>query len=228
LIIARTMRFARAGVHEGRAVEFRAALDALPAHARDAWLDRVLGVDALLDDGPDLPAGCAPYLPCPVDLLLLMLELARVGPGDVFVDLGSGTGRATALAHLLTGAGAIGIEVQAGLAEISRAMTQALGADRVSTIVGDAAELVASMSIGTVFFLYCPFSGARLERVLDALQSIAVTRPIRICCVHLPPLARPWLEPVASPRSELAIYRSTIPRSVDALGGAAEGQLDLG
>jgi hypothetical protein len=222
-----TMRLALAAAHpERRAVELRAALDALPADARDAWLDSVLGVDALLEDGPDLPAGCAPYLPCPLDLLLLMLEVAQVGSHDVFVDLGSGVGRVTALTHLLTGAGAIGIEVQAGLVRISRAMTQALGTDRVATIAGDASELVAYVPIGTVFFLYCPFSGARLERVLDALRSIAVTRPIRICCVHLPRLTRPWLEPVASPRSELAVYRSTIARPVTAtassgLGGSA-------
>ena len=195
---------------ERRAVDLRAALAALPADARDPWLDRVLGVDALLEDGPDLPAGCAPYIPCPVDILLVMLEAAQVGSHDVFVDVGSGIGRVTALAHLLTGAAAIGIEVQADLVRISRAMTRALGADRVATIAGDAAEIVAHVPNGTVFFLYCPFSGPRLERVLDALGALAVTRPIRICCVHLPPLTRPWLELVASPRSELAIYRSTM------------------
>lgn len=211
MIAPATMRLAlTASDPERRAVELRAALDTLPAEARDAWLDGVLGIDALVDDGPGLPAGCVPYFPCPIDVLSLMFDAAQVGRHDVFVDVGSGIGRATTLAHFLTGAAAIGIEVQPGLAEISRAMTRKLGADRVATIVGDASELVGFIPIGTVFFLYCPFSGARLERVLDALQSIAATRPIRICCVHLPLLNRPWLELVASPRSELAIYRSTI------------------
>jgi hypothetical protein len=196
---------------ERRAVELRAALDALPTDARDAWLDDVLGVDALLEDGPDLPAGCVPYLACPVEVLLLALDVAQVGRRDVFVDVGSGIGRVTALTHLLTGAAAIGIEVQAGFAPIARAITEGLGADHVATITGDASELVANVPIGTVFFLNCPFSGARLERVWDALHSIAATRPIRLCCVHVPRLARPWLELVASPRPELAIYRSTTP-----------------
>jgi Histone methylation protein DOT1 len=219
MIAPRTMRLALAAAQpERRAVELRAALDALPTEARDAWLDDVLGLPALLDDGPDLPTGCVPYLACPVDVLLLALEVAQVGRHDVFVDLGSGIGRVTVLVHLLTGAGAIGIEVQAGFAQMSRAMTQELGADRVATIRGDASELVAYVPIGTVFFLNCPFSGARLERVLEALRSIAVTRPIRICCVHLPQLTRPWLELVASPRPELAIYRSTISRPVSAAG----------
>jgi hypothetical protein len=205
---------------ERRAVELRAALDALPADARDAWLDDVLGVDALLADGPDLPRGCVPYLPCPIDLLLLALEAAQVGGDDVFVDVGSGIGRVMALTHLLTGAAAIGIEVQAGFVQISRAVTQALGADRVATITGDASELVAHVPIGTVFFMNCPFSGARLEQVLDALEEIAATRPIRICGLHLPRLSRPWLELVASPRPELAIYRSTIDRPVSAADAA--------
>jgi hypothetical protein len=209
------MRLALAAAPPGsRAVELRAALEALPAEARDQWLDEVLGVDALLEDGPDLPAGCVPYLPCPVDVLLLVLELAQVDRHDVFVDVGSGVGRVMALTHFLTGASAIGIEVQAGLVQVSRAMTQALGADGVATIAGDASELVAHVPTGTVFFLNCPFSGARLERVLEALRAIAATRPIRICCVLLPRLTRPWLELVASPTPELAIYRSTLARPV--------------
>jgi SAM-dependent methyltransferase len=221
MITPETMRRALIAANpERRAVEFRAALEAQPAEERDAWLDNVLGVDALLDDGPDLPAGCVPYLPCPVDVLLLMLEVAQVGRQDVFVDVGSGVGRATVLTHLLTGAGAIGIEIQTGLAEMARAMTHELGADRVATIIGDASEVVGYLSTGTVFFLYCPFSDARLERVLDALRSIAAIRAIRICCVHMPPLNRPWLEPVATPRSELAVYRSINARSVDASGAA--------
>jgi hypothetical protein len=197
---------------ERRAVELRAALDALPVDARDAWVDDVLGVEDTLEDGPDLPAGCVPYLACPVDVLLLALEAAEVGRHDVFVDVGSGLGRITTLTHLLTGAGAIGIEVQDGFARRSRAMTEGLGTERVATITGDASELVAYLPIGTVFFLNCPFSGARLERVLDALHSIAATRTIRICCLQMPPLDRPWLELVASPRPELAIYRSNINR----------------
>lgn len=214
MISPETMRRALAATHpEKRAAELRAALDALPTSARDTWLDAVLGVAPPLDDGLDLPAGCVPYFPCPVDLLLLMLEVARVGRDDVFVDVGSGVGRVTTLAHFLTGAAAIGIEVQTELVQAARALTRALAADRVTTIAGDASELVAYLPIGNVFFLYCPFSGARLERLLDALRSVAVTRPIRLCCVHLPRLDRPWLERVASPTSELDIYRSAITRS---------------
>src|SRR5690349_13775805 len=146
---------------------FRAALLGVPAGARDAWVDRVLGLDDLPADGPALPPGGVPYLPSPVDLLLRVVDEAPVRSTDVFVDVGAGPGRAIALVHLLTGAGAIGLEVQPELAAAARGLTARLGLSRVRCIEGDAATVAASMVVGSVFFLYCPFSGARLAKVLD-------------------------------------------------------------
>ncbi len=193
---------------EERAHPLRMALDALPDDERDGWLDLVLGVEPFPDDGPDLPAGCVPYLPCPVALLLRMLDEVPLTSDDVFVDIGSGTGRVPTLVHLLTGAVAIGVEVQASLVATARQLTRGLGLERVTTIHADVAEDMGSLSSGTVFFLYCPFSDARLERVLDALEAVAARRSIHVCCVQVPPLARSWLEPVAAPTSELVVYRS--------------------
>jgi hypothetical protein len=59
-----------------------------------------------------------------------------------------------------------------------------------------------------VFFLYCPFSGARLDKLLTCLEPIAHTRPIRICCVDLPLPPRDWLTLASSPSPALAIYRA--------------------
>ena len=191
---------------DGRA--FRAALTVVPERERDVWLDRVFGLpDVPPPDGPELPRGCVPYVPCSVNTLLRMIELAGVGSDDVFVDVGSGVGRATALTHLLTGAGAIGIEIQPGLVRCARELAARLGTERVSVVEGDAAAVTGYISIGSVFFLYCPFGGARLERVLDQLESIAQMRTIRVCTVDLPLPARPWLEPV-SLAADLAVYRS--------------------
>ena len=192
----------------GASSQLRAALDDLPTADRDMWLDRVLGIESLPDDGPELPRGCVPYMPCPVDLLLEVVDGAGVGEGDVFVDVGSGVGRATVLTHYLTGAGAIGIEIQRALAQSSCELARAMNISRVRTIEGDATEIVRFIQIGTVFFLYCPFSDARLARLLDDLEAIARTRQIRVCCVHLPAIQRPWLEVISAPRAELMIYRS--------------------
>jgi SAM-dependent methyltransferase len=189
---------------------FRAALLLVPPTERDAWLDLVLGLGEIPDDGPELPRDCVPYLPCPVDALLRMVEHAPVGASDVFVDIGSGLGRAAALVHLLTGAAAIGLEIQPGLVHLARDLATRLLVSRISSVEGDAAKLARFITVGSVFFLYCPFSGERLMVVLAALESIARTRMIRVCCVDLPLPPCSWLtlEPPIS--GDLAIYRSTL------------------
>lgn len=170
----------------------------------------MLGLGDVPADGPDLPRGCVPYLPCSVDALLGVVEQAPVHPEDVFVDVGSGLGRAAVLVHLLTGASAIGLEVQSALVAAARRVARRLDVPRVSTIHGDAARLVGHVRTGTVFFLYCPFSGERLAEVLAGLEPIARTRMIRVCCVDLPLPPRRWLTLASRPAADLAIYRSTI------------------
>ena len=59
---------------------------------------------------------------------------------------------------------------------------------------GDAAEIVPQLTAGSVFFLYCPFSGPRLVKLLADLEPIARTRPIRVCAVDLPLPPCPWLQ----------------------------------
>jgi SAM-dependent methyltransferase len=186
---------------------FRSALTHVPPAERDTWLDRVFGLDELPDDGEALPRGCVPYLPTAVDTLLRAAELAEVGPSDVFVDVGSGIGRATTLMHFLTGASAMGLEIQPALVGAARDLATRLNAPRVTVILGDAAELTRHLETGTVFFLYCPFHGERLERVMGALESIATVRAIRVCSVNLTLPACAWLSKVAD-TGELTVYRS--------------------
>ena len=185
----------------------------------------MLGLDGHYDDGPGLPPGGVPYLPCPVDVLLRVIEEAGVGPSDTVVDIGSGPGRATAFLHLMTGAGAVGIEVQPQLVRVARDVAARLGLSRVPTIEGDAAKVAGFMMVGSVFLLYCPFSGARLQAVLDHLEAIALTRPLRICCVSMPPLARPWLTREGGAGNELLVYRSVDP---SCRPGRAGGVASLG
>jgi SAM-dependent methyltransferase len=189
---------------------FRTALASVPPAERDPWVDLVFGLDKLPDDGPDLPRGCVPYLPCSVDTLLRMADQAEIRSDDVFVDVGSGLGRATAFTHFLTGAGAIGLEIQPELVRLSRELSRSLKATCVSVVEGDAALLTGLVTMGTVFFLYCPFGRDRLEQVLDHLECIARIRPIRICSVDLPIPFRPWLTPVTPDAWDLEVYRSTL------------------
>lgn len=187
---------------------FRRALLAVPAAQRDGWLDLVLGIEGVPEDGPELPRGCVPYLPCSVSALLRLIEHADVRSSDIFVDIGSGLGRATLFTHLLTGATAIGVEIQPHLVRMARDLATRLQA-RCTVVSGDAARLGAELASGSVFFLYCPFSGERLANLLDALEPIARTRAIRVCSVDLPLPSRPWLTRVELPFDDLAVYWST-------------------
>jgi SAM-dependent methyltransferase len=205
---------ARRSIEDGHhdRLAFREALRRVPPSARDAWLDLVLGLGELPEDGGELPRGCVPYLPCSVDALIQVIDHVPVRTSDVFVDVGSGVGRAAALVHLLSGASVIGIEIQSQLVHSGRDLASRLSGSAISYIEGDATSLTKYITTGTVFFLYCPFSGERLVRLLAELESIAHGRTIRICSVDLPLPACRWLaleHQVATPQ-DIAIYRSTI------------------
>lgn len=190
---------------------FRAALLSAPPLERDAWVNAALDVREPPEDTPDLPRGYVPYLPCAVDVIVRAVDAARVCASDVVVDVGSGAGRAAALLHLLTGARVVGVEIQPALVLAARALAARLARREVTFVHGDASEEVAALGAGSVFFLYCPFSGERLARFLDALEPGARAREIRVCAVDLPPLERAWLTPEdASPPGDLVVYRSRL------------------
>jgi len=95
------------------------------------------------------------------------------------------------------------------LTHVGREGAARLGLSRLSIVEGDATSLAGYIVIGSVFFLNCPFSGQRLERVLAELEPIARTRPIRVCCVDVPLPPCPWLTLASPPEGNLAVYRST-------------------
>jgi SAM-dependent methyltransferase len=203
---ARVAERIASGRHDRAA--FRRALKDVPAPARDAWLDHVLGLGGIPEDGPELPRDGVPYLPSSVDSIVRAVDRAGVDASDVFVDVGSGIGRAALAAHLLTGASAVGIDIQPRLVKAARDRALELGLTDVSFVHGDAAEEAPRLTRATVFFLYCPFSGARLAALLGGLEPIARRHPLRLCCVDLPLPAVSWLTAERVDR-DLVVYRAT-------------------
>jgi len=183
--------------------------DVAPAE-REAWCDLLWELEEIPDDGAELPPGGVPYLPCPVEIVVKTIQGVAVTSDDVFVDVGSGAGRTLLLAQVLTGASCIGIEIQPALVKLARARAARLNLERTQFVEGDAAERLRFIDRGTVFFFYCPFDGRRVERVLDDLEAIARTRPIRVCCVQMPAIERPWLVPVPSGFVDVDIYHSSL------------------
>jgi SAM-dependent methyltransferase len=68
-----------------------------------------------------------PFITTPDQVTLAMLELARVGPGDHVIDLGSGDGRIPITAARRFGASGLGVEIVPELVAKSRANAQAAG-----------------------------------------------------------------------------------------------------
>ncbi len=177
----------------------------IPAFERDAWVDELLGIEPSPPDMPDLPRGSVPYLPCGVDEILAMVREAPLRPDDQLVDLGSGLGRVVLLAHLLSGARALGIEIQDHLVTSARAHAAALQLSDVSFIHANAVDLELD---GSVFFLYAPFNGEMLARVLARLEPVARRRPIIVGTVDLELHDVAWLLPRTTSSRALTLYDS--------------------
>jgi SAM-dependent methyltransferase len=202
-------RAARAEIASGalRGAALRDAVLAVPFCDRDAWVDELLGMDPPPPDVPDLPRGAVPYLPCGVDEVLAAVHELPVRPGDELVDLGSGLGRMAMLAHLLSGARTHGIEIQAPLVDRARARCAALGLTAVSFAHGDAAGTALD---GSVFFLYAPFNGDLLARVVRGLERVARRRPIALAAVGLELGDVAWLSARSASSAALTLYDSCV------------------
>jgi len=205
--LRRQARAARAELEAGalRGSALRELLLSIPFADRDVWVDELLGIEELPPDVPDLPRGSVPYLPSGVDEILAMVREVPVEPDDELVDLGSGLGRVVVLAHLLSGARASGVEIQEPLVQSARARCAALALSAVSFVHADAADAELD---GSIFFLYAPFTGETLARVLARLEEIARRRPVVVCAVALELHDVPWLVPRTTSCASLAIYDS--------------------
>lgn len=72
-----------------------------------------------------------PYVPTPANVVDAMLQMARVGPADYVIDLGSGDGRIVIAAAKKYGARGLGVDIDGSLVSSSRREAQRQGvADR--------------------------------------------------------------------------------------------------
>ena len=117
------------------------------------------------------------YQPTPVRHILRLI--AALSDADVFVDLGSGLGHVPLLASLLTGVQSLGIELEAAYVASAQECAQTLHQSRARFIHEDART--ADLSVGTVFYLYSPFTGSILADVMGRLRMESRSRQIRIC-----------------------------------------------
>lgn len=84
------------------------------------------------------PNRLAPYVPSPEAVVLRMLELAEIKPGETLYDLGCGDGRILILAAQRFHANAVGIELSEKLVRHAEAQAAQLGLQKkIKVIQGD-------------------------------------------------------------------------------------------
>ena len=118
-----------------------------------------------------VPAG-GPYVPTPNAIVDRMLTMAKVGPGDYVIDLGSGDGRLviTAVARYKA-RGGTGVEIDIGL------VSQAIGeagragvADRAKFVAGDLFKADVGQATVVTLYLLPSIMGAVEEKLRRELR----------------------------------------------------------
>lgn len=184
-----------------RGPALRRVFDGVALLERDHFVEEVLGVAyPPLDERAPEPELIS-YVPSGYDEIMHAFDATALGARDRFLDIGSGTGKVVLLAKLLTGAESAGLEHDAALVGIAARAAQELRLDGARFACGDArdAELVPA----DVVFMYLPFTGVTLERVM---ARIAEQRPRRLCAAALDARRHPDLVDAAPARSWLHVY----------------------
>jgi len=143
----------------------------------DAFVEALLGTNGRYDGGPSPGDEMIHYDPSPASAALVLARRGWFGEGEVFIDLGSGTGRVVTLGMLLGPARVVGVEIDPKLVAIHRAASDRLGLE--PEIRSDDAR-IAKLDDGTRFFFFAPFLGSVLADVLERLRVIAAERTIHV------------------------------------------------
>ncbi len=95
------------------------------------------------------------YVPTPQSIVDAMLGLAKVGPGDVVIDLGSGDGRIPRTAAARHGARGIGVDIDPQLVAMARAAAQKEGvAGRTEFVAKDLWQFdISNATVVTIYLL---------------------------------------------------------------------------
>jgi SAM-dependent methyltransferase len=126
----------------------------------------VLGVASAAAQAPG-----APFVPTPLPVVERMLELAKVTPGDVVYDLGSGDGRVVITAAQRYGARGVGIELNPVWVRDARRFAEALGvADKVTFRIEDLFTTDLREATVVTLYLYPAMNRKLAPRLLAELR----------------------------------------------------------
>jgi hypothetical protein len=190
-----------------RAVNFlrtyglRTTLWKIRAHLNNALFDRRYGVRSdqwiaaadltVVGDNQEHGANCQPIKPLAFKTAMDSFEIPR---GGVFVDFGSGAGRAMMMAVLYGFQRVVGVEYAVEICPVAEKNLEVFrkrtGKEFVFRIANMDAGDYKVNDDECVFFLYNPFDVPVLERVLANIQQSHESKPRAIHLVYGHPLQR--------------------------------------
>lgn len=187
----------RARIAEGDLTpeEFRARVEPMPPRQQNNLVAHLFGiVDPPQDREQPTPV---PYAPAPTGAILDVVDCAPVEASDVFIDIGAGLGHVTNVVSFLTGARAIGVEIEPAFVERARRQARALCLERAHFECIDAFDF--DFSGGNVFFLFAPFPKEDTRALLEEkIRPLARTPGFKLCTLganeQVSPVA--WLQEV--------------------------------
>jgi precorrin-6B methylase 2 len=149
---------------------------------------RTEGVRFLRDLGVR-DSDCYDYWPCYYWELTHALSLLKVEPEkEVFLDLGSGTGKVAIMAATMPFRKVIGVELcdelnRAAAANLSTA-SRLLACRDVELITGDATQYRIPREV-TIISLFNPFGGSVLAQVMENIRDSVAKNPRRVMILYI-------------------------------------------
>ncbi|MEZ5352822.1 MAG: class I SAM-dependent methyltransferase [Bryobacteraceae bacterium] len=116
--------------------------------------------------------GEVPWVPTPEEVVETMLEMARVGPGDVVYDLGCGDGRIVIAAARKYGARGVGVDIEPErIREANEAARAAGVAGRVRFVEQDFFKTDVSEATVVALYLFSKINERLKPRLLRELKA---------------------------------------------------------
>jgi SAM-dependent methyltransferase len=118
-------------------------------------------------------------------MLRRFMRPLRLGPEDVVMDVGCGTGRTLCLFARRSIKKCIGIECDAELAQIAEANTRRLHGRRCPVEIRMIDAALADYSEPTLFWFFSPFGSATMNRVAERIAQSVKSYPRHIRIVYV-------------------------------------------
>jgi SAM-dependent methyltransferase len=127
------------------------------------------------------------YVATDYEMFRTAIGSVQIGPDDVFVDIGSGKGRAVLLAAEHAFRRVVGVEISPALHQIATqnvARARGLKCRNIELVQADATEWKVPDD-ATVLFFFNPFDGEVLARVCDRIRQSLADTPRRVTIIYV-------------------------------------------